>query len=247
MAMEMGKRPFPVGYQPANTAPPPSAPLSAPDSARLASTTRPTDVGTPPVPRALPATANQSPAPAYNAQRAAFAAEVASAPKADLPVNIAPPRPRVPSQPKAVAQKKPAPPKPAPKKEMAKFIPKPKPTAPVTPKVTPKPVEKPVAKAPAPAPTKPAPKVTTAPPPAPKPKAQPSTPPLAPKPAPAPLPFGRPIPGRPGLVYSPYAGELEIVDVSEMSPGQEVKCPFSGKLFRVPSGPVADNKPATKK
>ena len=69
----------------------------------------------------------------------------------------------------------------------------------------------------------------------------------APKPnaAPAPakptveLPYGSPVPGRVGLVHSPYAGKLQLVDVSGLAPGQEVKCPYSGKLFRVPAGDQA--------
>lgn len=69
--------------------------------------------------------------------------------------------------------------------------------------------------------------------------APPSTRPV---PAPSPkgesaeLPFGTPVPGRPGLVNSPFAGKLQIVDVTGLAPGQEVKCPYTGKLFRVPGG-----------
>ncbi len=53
------------------------------------------------------------------------------------------------------------------------------------------------------------------------------------------LPYGSPVPGRVGLVHSPYAGKLQLVDVAGLAPGQEVKCPYSGKLFRVPSGDQA--------
>jgi hypothetical protein len=53
------------------------------------------------------------------------------------------------------------------------------------------------------------------------------------------LPYGSPVPGRVGLVHSPYAGKLQLVDVSGLLPGQEVKCPYSGKLFRVPTGEQA--------
>ena len=84
--------------------------------------------------------------------------------------------------------------------------------------------------------------------PAPKPAPVAKTTPPAPlptKPAPAPgapannpvaseLPYGTPVPGRPGLVNSPYAGTYQLVDVTGLSPGQEVKCPYSGKAFRVP-------------
>ncbi len=53
------------------------------------------------------------------------------------------------------------------------------------------------------------------------------------KPA-ADLPFGTPIPGRTNMVNSPYAGKTQLVDVSGMSTGQTVKCPYTGKLFKVP-------------
>lgn len=55
------------------------------------------------------------------------------------------------------------------------------------------------------------------------------------------LPFGTPIPGRPGLVNSPYAGKYQLVDVTGLDAGQEVKCPYSGKLFRVPGVQQAKN------
>lgn len=48
------------------------------------------------------------------------------------------------------------------------------------------------------------------------------------------IPFGTALEGRPGLVNSPYAGKFQLVDVTGLSPGQEVKCPYTGKLFRVP-------------
>ncbi len=53
------------------------------------------------------------------------------------------------------------------------------------------------------------------------------------KPA-ADLPYGAPIPGRANMVNSPYAGKTQLVDVSGMSTGQTVKCPYTGKLFKVP-------------
>jgi len=36
------------------------------------------------------------------------------------------------------------------------------------------------------------------------------------------------------MVNSPYAGKTQLVDVSGMSAGQTVKCPYTGKLFKVP-------------
>ena len=62
------------------------------------------------------------------------------------------------------------------------------------------------------------------------------TPPTAP--AQAELPFGISIPGRPGFVNSPYAAKHQLVDVTGLPTGMEVKCPYTGKLFRVP--PQAD-------
>lgn len=48
------------------------------------------------------------------------------------------------------------------------------------------------------------------------------------------LPDGIPAPGRPHLLRSPRAGELQLVDVTGMAPGDKVKCPFTGDFFRVP-------------
>lgn len=48
------------------------------------------------------------------------------------------------------------------------------------------------------------------------------------------LPFGTRIPGQPGLVKSPYDPEGRSVDVREFAPGQMARCPYSGKVFRVP-------------
>lgn len=67
-----------------------------------------------------------------------------------------------------------------------------------------------------------------------------STPPKA-LPSQAELPYGTPIPGRPNMVNSPYAGKTQLVDVSGMGPGQTVKCPYTGKLFKVPAAQQAEN------
>lgn len=118
----------------------------------------------------------------------------------------------------------------------------------------------------APQPTKPAPSVTTTPvpdaptkvaanttsapqpPPTPAPQTKPNPPvqqtaPEMPKPAvAAELPLGIAIPGRPGFVNSPFAAKHQLVDVTGLPTGMEVKCPYTGKLFRVP--PQTSNAPS---
>jgi hypothetical protein len=48
------------------------------------------------------------------------------------------------------------------------------------------------------------------------------------------VPYAIPVPGRKGLVTSPFAPDAGYVDVSKFPPGTEVKDPFSGKIFRTP-------------
>ena len=49
------------------------------------------------------------------------------------------------------------------------------------------------------------------------------------------LPYGIPVPGRKGIVTSPYTPEQEkYVDVTGLASGSIAKDPYTGKLFLVP-------------
>ncbi|MBS0656914.1 MAG: hypothetical protein JSR82_01545 [Verrucomicrobia bacterium] len=64
---------------------------------------------------------------------------------------------------------------------------------------------------------------------------QPAVPRVTPPPAPPQqLPSGTPVAGKPGFVTSPYAPRAGYVDTRGFSPGEQVKCPYSGKIFLVP-------------
>ena len=52
-------------------------------------------------------------------------------------------------------------------------------------------------------------------------------------------PTARPVPQRPGYVYSPHTNPPRIVDVRDFKAGDEVRCPISLQPFRVPGTEVA--------
>jgi len=48
------------------------------------------------------------------------------------------------------------------------------------------------------------------------------------------LPHGTPVPGKPGLVTSPFAPDSGYVEVTGFPPGTAVEDPFTGKIFLTP-------------
>src|SRR5437667_11359745 len=48
------------------------------------------------------------------------------------------------------------------------------------------------------------------------------------------LPYGTPVPGKPGLVTSPFAPDSGYVDVTGFPPGTAVEDPYTGKIFLTP-------------
>ena len=79
--------------------------------------------------------------------------------------------------------------------------------------------------------------------PGPSPKSSPSVVTEKSKPSPSPsrntsvqsqIPTAKPVPGKPGYVFSPFDPSGGYVDVTGYSPGQKVKDPYSGKIFLVP-------------
>ena len=48
------------------------------------------------------------------------------------------------------------------------------------------------------------------------------------------LPYGSPVPGKSGLVTSPFAPDRGYVDVTGFPPGTQVHDPYTGKIFLTP-------------
>jgi hypothetical protein len=46
--------------------------------------------------------------------------------------------------------------------------------------------------------------------------------------------YGTPVPGKPGLVTSPFAADRGYVDVIGFPPGTQVEDPYTGKIFLTP-------------
>ena len=78
--------------------------------------------------------------------------------------------------------------------------------------------------------------------PSPSPRSSPATVTEKSKPSPSPsrttttqsLPTAKPVPGKPGYVFSPFDPSGGYVDVTGYTSGQKVKDPYSGKIFLVP-------------
>ena len=48
------------------------------------------------------------------------------------------------------------------------------------------------------------------------------------------MPYGIPVPGRKGMVTSPYVPDGNYIDVSGLAAGSAAKDPYTGKIFLVP-------------
>lgn len=53
-------------------------------------------------------------------------------------------------------------------------------------------------------------------------------------PAPAEIPYATRITGKPGFVKSPFDPNGQAIDVRDFQSGQKARCPYTGKIFRVP-------------
>lgn len=60
----------------------------------------------------------------------------------------------------------------------------------------------------------------------------PTTPPTPP--APTEIPYATRIAGKPGFVKSPFDPNGQAIDVRDFQSGQKARCPYTGKIFRVP-------------
>ncbi|MGI8604066.1 MAG: hypothetical protein ACR2OZ_13890 [Verrucomicrobiales bacterium] len=63
----------------------------------------------------------------------------------------------------------------------------------------------------------------------------------SPLPTPREPPYGTWVEGKPGFVFSPFAAKHQLVDVTGMDPGVEVRCPYTRQIFRVPHPPGLDH------
>ena len=61
---------------------------------------------------------------------------------------------------------------------------------------------------------------------------EPPEPPAPPEPED--LQFGVPVPGQAGMIRSPHAPTSGLIDVTGMKPGTKIRCPYSGKIIKVP-------------
>lgn len=62
----------------------------------------------------------------------------------------------------------------------------------------------------------------------------PAAPQPTPTPAPADIPYATRIPGKPGFVKSPFDPNGQAIDARDFTSGQKARCPYTGKIFRVP-------------
>jgi hypothetical protein len=61
-----------------------------------------------------------------------------------------------------------------------------------------------------------------------------TTAPPTPPPAPTEIPYATRIAGKPGFVKSPFDPNGQAIDVRDFQSGQKARCPYTGKIFRVP-------------